>query len=80
MQVTGQWALLLALALSTASDLKKPCKDSYQRERHCLRETQPKMNTDSLEVEQTDGVMFATVPQALIKSRQVWWLHRKGKT
>lgn len=65
---------------NTKSNLKKPCKDSYQRERHCLRETQPKMNTDSLEVEQTDGVMFATVPQALIKSQQVWWLHRKGKS
>lgn len=80
MQVTGQWVLLLALVLPTASNLKKPCKDSYQRERHCLWEMQPKMSTDSLEVEQTDGVMFATVPQALIKSRQVWWLHRKGKT
>lgn len=66
MQVSGQWVLLLALVMPTASNLKKPCKDSYQRERdtHCLWETQPKMKADSLEVEQTDGDMFATVPQS----------------
>lgn len=38
MEVTGQRMLLLAFALLTGFHLKKPCKDSYQRETLPARE------------------------------------------
>lgn len=37
------------------------------------------MNTDSLEVEQTDGVMFARVPQDFIKSRGLMTAQKGNK-